>query len=393
MNVTVPPDAKDKILLASPGFGAWLYQYECSLAFTTYQAGRLFFLGTRADGSLWAHERFFEQAQGLWTDTQSVLLSTRDQLWHFRNVLPPETAHTPTGSDRLFSPRVSYVTGVLDIHDIAVDRSGVPVFVNTAYSCLATVSSQANFQPLWKPGFISKLAPEDRCHLNGLAMQDGVPRFVTAISRSDVADGWRERRGDGGVVLSVADDEVVAHGLSMPHSPRLYRNRLWLLNSGTGEFGYVDLDTGRFEPVCFCPGYARGLSFIGNFAIIGLSKPRPNHTFEGLELDDTLRVKDTEARCGLIVVSLDTGTTAHWVRFEDKIVELYDVAVLGGVRQPMAVGFKERDVIGGLITVGGWPERPAAAKTSSKSAAKPTARSATSGSRRKTPKSKRVASN
>lgn len=369
MNAAAPSDAKDKILLASPGFGAWLHQYECSLAFTTHQTGRLFFLGTRTDGSLWAHERNFEQTQGLWTDTHSVLLSTRDQLWHFRNSLPPDTAHAPTGADRLFAPRVSYVTGVLDIRDIAVDRAGVPVFVNTAYSCLATVSPQASFQPLWMPGFISTLAPEDRCHLNGLAMQDGVPRFVTAAGTSDAADGWREKRGDGGVVLSVADDEIVAHGLSMPHSPRLYRNRLWLLNSGTGEFGYVDLDRGRFEPVCFCPGYARGLAFIGNFAIIGLSKPRANRTFEGLELDDTMSAKDTEPRCGLIVVALDSGTTAHWVRFQDKIVELYDVAVLGGVRQPMAVGFKERDIIGGLITVGSWPKRPAAANA--RTAAKP----------------------
>jgi len=351
MNVAAPPDTQDKILVASPGFTAWLFEQECSLAFTTYQAGRLFFLGTRTDGSLWAHERFFEQSQGLWTDTQSVLLGTRHGLWHFRNVLPPKTAHTPTGSDRLYYPRLNYVTGYLDIHDIAVGQRGAPIFVNTVYSCLATVSTKASFRLLWKPDFISKLAPEDRCHLNGLAMQDGIPRFVTAISRSDVAEGWREKRADSGVVISVGDNAVIADGLSMPHSPRLYRDKLWLLNSGTGEFGHVDMNAGRFEPVCFCPGYARGLAFIGNYAVIGLSKPRPNHTFEGLPLDDLLGAKDAQARCGLIIVDLETGNTAHWMRFDDKVVELYDVAVLNGVRQPMAIGFKERDLIEGLITV------------------------------------------
>ena len=137
----------------------------------------------------------------------------------------------------------------------------------------------------------------------------------------------------------------------MPHSPRLYQDKLWLLNSGTGEFGHVDMKAGRFEPVCFCPGYARGLAFIGNYAVIGLSKPRPNHTFEGLPLDDLLGAKDAQARCGLIIVDLKTGNTAHWMRFDDKVVELYDVAVLNGVRQPMAIGFKERDLIEGLITV------------------------------------------
>ena len=211
---------------------------------------------------------------------------------------------------------------------------------------------------------------------------------MTAVSKSDVADGWRERRRDGGVVVSVADDEIVAHGLSMPHSPRLYRTGCGCSTPAPANSAISISIRAVFEPVCFCPGYARGLSFIGNFAIIGLSKPRQNHTFEGLELDNSLSAKDTEARCGLIVVALDSGTTAHWVRFENKIVELYDVAVLGGVRQPMAVGFKERDIIGGLITVGDWPKRPNAEMAAGKSAA---SRNRTSAPRRQRPRAKRAA--
>jgi uncharacterized protein (TIGR03032 family) len=223
-----------------------------------------------------------------------------------------------------------------------------PIFVNKSYCCLATISETASFRPLWRPNFVSALVPEDRCHLNGLAMDGMRPAYVTAVSRSDVADGWRERRHDGGIVIDVASKEIVADGFSMPHSPRLYDGRLWLLNSGTGEFGVVDPAAGTFTPVCFCPGYARGLAFVDRFAVIGLSRPRHGHTFSGLALDERLTAKDAIARCGMIVVDIDTGNIVEWLRFAHTIEELYDVAVLPGVRAAEAVGFKsdeiERDV-------------------------------------------------
>ena len=170
------------------------------------------------------------------------------------------------------------------------------------------------------------------------------PAYVSAVSRSDVADGWRERRGDGGVVIDVASSEIVASGLSMPHSPRLYDGKLWVLNSGAGEFGTIDPASGTFTPVCFCPGYARGLAFIGRHAVIGLSRPRRNKTFEGLALDGRLAAKDAVARCGLLIVNIDTGTVVEWLRFEHTIDELYDVAVLPGVRAAEAIGFKAEDI-------------------------------------------------
>ena len=145
-------------------------------------------------------------------------------------------------------------------------------------------------------------------------------------------------------MVDVDSGEIACAGLSMPHSPRLHDGRLWLLNSGTGEFGYVDAEAGRFEPVCFCPGYARGLAFIGRHAVIGLSKPRHNATFDGLALDDALAAKDAAPRCGLLVVDIETGQTVEWLRFEHTIEELYDVAVLPGVRQAEAIGFRAEDI-------------------------------------------------
>ena len=337
---------KGPLLLLSQRFAAWLAAADICLALTTYQAGRLFFIGRKDDGGIRAHERIIEQCQGLWTDGQTLWTSALYMLWRFENVLAAGET-TPQGAQRKFVPREGRVTGRTDIHDIGmgeIDGVRAPVFVNTLFSCLATVSDQASFRPLWRPKFISALAPEDRCHLNGLAMDGARPAYVSAVSRSDVADGWRERRQDGGVVIDVASGEIVASGLSMPHSPRLYDGRLWLLNSGTGEFGTVDRASGAFTSIAFCPGYARGLAFAGRHAVIGLSRPRRNRTFEGLALDERLSAKDAVARCGLQVVDIDTGNAVEWLRYEHTIEELSDVAVIPGVRQAEAVGFRADDI-------------------------------------------------
>jgi len=333
---------------ASRGFVDWLREQHTSLAFTTYQAGRLFLIGLNDQGRLSLFERYFDRCMGLWADDTALYMSTHCQIWRFHNGLEPGQKHN--GYDRLYVPRVAYTTGDLDAHDISVDRQGRIIFVNTLFSCLATVDVDHSFAPLWRPPFISKLAPEDRCHLNGLAMDGGVARYVTAVSQSDVADGWRDRRHDGGIVVDVASNEIVASGLSMPHSPRLYRGRLWLLDSGTGYLGWIDWASARFERVTFCPGYARGLSFSGNYAVVGLSKPRDG-SFAGLELQNSLAECDGEARCGLIVVDLSTGNIVEWLRIEGVIEELYDVVTLPRATRPMALGFKTAE-IRRIITIG-----------------------------------------
>jgi uncharacterized protein (TIGR03032 family) len=333
----------------SPRVWSWLAENQISLAFTTYQTGNLFLLGRYPEGRLAVLERTFNRAMGLCVDGQNLWMSTLYQLWRFENLLKPGELYQ--GHDRLYVPKTGYTTGDLDTHDIAVDRSGRLLFVATRYSCIATVGEQSSFTPLWWPPFLSKLAAEDRCHLNGLALDDGVPRFATAVGVSDVVDGWREGRRDGGVVLEIPSGRVVVSGLSMPHSPRLYRGRLWLLNSGTGHFGSVDLDSGRFEPLTFCPGYLRGLAFVGDYAVVGLSRPRDDQTFSGLELDAELANRSAQARCGLLIIDLKSGDSVHWLRVEGLVRELYDVAVLPQASRPMALGFKT-DEIQRMIAIG-----------------------------------------
>ncbi len=328
-------------------FVQWLANHRISIALTTYQTGHLMFIGMNSQGQLTSHGRGFQRAMGLHATPQRLYMSTVNALLQFDNAL--SNGEVVNDFDRLYVPRIAYVTGDLDIHDIVVDKAGRVIFANTLHSCLATVSNLHSFKPLWRPPFISKLTPEDRCHLNGLAMVDGEARYVTMISRSDATSGWRDRRWEGGMVMDVQSNEIMTQNLSMPHSPRFYQDKLWVLNSGTGYFGYVDMDSGEFQEVAFCPGYMRGLAFYSNFAIIGLSMPRVK-AFSDLPLDKNLQDKDVDAKCGVVVVDLNTGNIPHWFYFEKGVTELYDVQVLPGIRSPIALDFNSAD-INQLITI------------------------------------------
>jgi len=363
---TDPPPARPSspsMTSAAPAFEittsrqllSWMAEQQLSIALSTYQIGKLFSLGLKANGELAVFERTFNRCMGLCpsADDNGFYLSSLYQIWRFENMLGP--GQMGDGFDRLYVPQLGITTGDCDIHDMAIDADGQLVFANTLFSCLATTSATHSFRPLWRPPFISRLAAEDRCHLNGLAMRDGRPAYVTAVSASDAADGWREHRADGGVVIDVQANAIVATGLSMPHSPRWHRDRLWLCNSGTGEFGTIDLKSGSFEPLCFCAGYLRGVAFQGDYALLGTSKPRHNKTFSGLPLDDALVRRNVDARCGIQVVDLRSGDAVHWIRFEGLVDELYDVITLPGVRNPSLIGFVS-DEIRRLISIDENPE-------------------------------------
>lgn len=321
---------------------SWLKEAKVSLAMTTYQAGKVFLIGLQPDGRLSVFERTFERPMGLGVGQGRFWMSSVYQLWRFEDFLGPQ--ETRDGYDALYVPVTGHTTGDLDIHDIHEDAEGKPIFVATRFNCLATLSERGSFREVWRPPFIDRLAAEDRCHLNGLAMKDGRPAYVTCLSRTNVFEGWREKRRDGGMVLEVPTGEVVAGGLSMPHSPRLHQGALWMLQAGTGEFGRIDLATGKFEPVCFLPGFARGLGFVGDYAVIGISRPRENRTFEGLLLNERLQAEGVSAQCAICVVNLRTGDIEHRLEIGGIVEEIYDVNLLPGVIRPMALGFRTEEI-------------------------------------------------
>ncbi|MEB3336341.1 MAG: TIGR03032 family protein, partial [Leptolyngbyaceae bacterium] len=339
----------------------WLHQNQISLAFTTYQTNRLVLVGRNPQGRLALQERLFDKPMGLYADRDQIYMSTRYQIWRLDNRLAAGETHH--GSDRLYVPTQGYTTGDLNVHDVVLDATGVPLFINTDFSCLATLKSGYSFEPVWTPPFISKLAAEDRCHLNGLAMVEGKPTYVTACSATDSPAGWRDHRQQGGIVMHIPSNEIIATGLSMPHSPRWYQDKLWLLNAGTGELGY--LEGSKFVPITFCPGFVRGLAFWDHFAFVGMSKLR-SKAFGGLTLETRLATEGKTSQCGLLVIDLTNGSIVHWLNFEGVIEELFDIVVLPGVTYPQALGFQGEDIerlitfpgSGGIITSKPTVKRP-----------------------------------
>lgn len=331
----------------SAGLTSRLANMNAALAFTSYQSGLLYMLGSGAKGNAQLHQCGMPKPMGLCSDGPGrLVLAAGAQIIRFENVLDAGQRINHT-YDACFVPRQLHLTGQLDAHDIGVDRDGRSIFVNTRYNCLATLSGRHSFQPIWRPSFITELVDEDRCHLNGLAIRDGMPAFVTAVSRSNTIDGWRDRRRDGGVVIDVESNTVVCEGFSMPHSPRWHDGKLWVLNAGTGELGFVAPPSGKskigkFVPVAFCPGFLRGLALFDRFAFVGLSRPRYKR-FEGLELDQRLKDADSEAWCGVQVIDLETGACVDWFRIDGSVGELYDVELVHGFTCPMTVSPQSSD--------------------------------------------------
>ena len=332
-------------LVPSQGFASWLHAQSASLVFTTYQAGKVFLVGATEDGTgLSTFERSFARSMGFAAsrDGQQLWLASQFQLWRFTNFLAPGA--TQASYDAIYVPIEGRTVGEVDIHDIHIRPDAPPLFVVSRFNCVATLDENNSFAPVWMPKFVDAVVAEDRCHLNGMAIDGDKPRFATCVAPTNVGGIWREHRHDGGVVIDVASDEFVAEGLSMPHSPRLRDGRFYLIQSGSGEFGTLDLSSGSFTPICDLDGFARGLSFVGDHALIGVSAPRDERHFGGLQLQDRLARRGQEPRCYIAVVHLGTGRVEHTLEIRGPVREIYDVAALNGVRRPMIHGFVQPDL-------------------------------------------------
>ncbi len=335
-------------------FPAILDQLGSSLLVTTYQAGKLVVI--RSDGGVInTHFRAFNKPMGMAVGRGRLAIGTAVDVWEFRNVPAVAAKLDPPGKhDACFLPRAAHVTGDIQIHEMAYvevegresraddphpPASGIlhPAssdlwFVNTRFSCLATHDPDHSFAPVWRPRFISQLTPDDRCHLNGLGLLDGRPRWATALGATDTGGGWRENKKSGGILIDIDSNEIITHGLSMPHSPRWHAGRLWLLESGTGSLGTVDLNTGRYEPIVHLDGFTRGLEMVGNLAFIGLSQVRETAIFSGIQI--TERLRETERTCGVWVVDIERRQVIAFLKFEEAVQEVFAVALLAGMRFP-----------------------------------------------------------
>ncbi len=283
--------------------------------------------------------RQFDKPLGLAASENRLALATRHDLVVLANapLLAPDFLEEQPGRyDALYLPRATYHTGDLNTHDVAILGDEMWL-VATRFSCLAKLSYDFNFLPVWKPPFVTDLVPEDRCHLNGLAVRDGRPRYVTALGTTNAAGGWRERKATDGVLIDIETDEIVLAGLAMPHSPRWHDGKLWLLNSGAGELLLADPQSGRSDVVCRLPGYLRGLCFCGPYALVGLSKIRERHIFGGLPVQQRCE----NLLCGVAVVDVRSGLEAGFFEFTAGCEEIYEVQFLPGVLRPMILNLEK----------------------------------------------------
>ncbi len=338
----------------SPNLPEILSDLGVSLIVSTYQAGKLAVFRSR-DDQLSLLLRNFEHVMGVALHRDRIAVGTRYHVWFLENDARLAARVNPHKAyDACFCPRRSHVTGRIRIHEIAWGRN--PYLredasnagddnrelwiVNTRFSCLCTLDPSYSFVPQWHPHFISRLAGDDRCHLNGMAMRDGLPRYVTVISESNQRQGWRQERENGGCILDVQTNQTLARDLCMPHSPRWHQGRLWALDSGRGRLVTADPQSGHVTPIVEVPGYARGLALHGNYAFIGLSKIRETSTFSPVPL---AQVRD-QLRCGVWVIDLQSGQQIGWVEFQRSVTEVFDVQLLPERRFPAVIGLSKNTI-------------------------------------------------
>lgn len=306
----------------SNGFFDWLLEHDCSLAFTSYDSGNLFFVG---NGSI--VYRPFGHCMGLAYKNETLFVAADRRIYELENIQLGGEKH-----DAVFVPRRVNMINWCDAHELAIAANGEILFAATSYSCVAKLDKSFSFQVVCKPDWISKIAPEDRCHLNGLFYSDvGSGTIIySIIGKSDSLEGWRNNRQNGGMILTNSGD-IIASSLSMPHSPRIHNGNLFYLDSGRGYI--VNAAT---EEKIFCPGFLRGLSFIGNHAIVTVSKPREG-IFKELDLQTELDRRGGVPWCGILIVNLDTGAIENWLKIEGNTRELFDVVALPYIKCPTAL--------------------------------------------------------
>jgi len=342
-------------------FVALLSQLGMSVMVTTYQANRL--LVVRAAGpGLSTLVRTFDQPMGVAIRGPRLALGTRSQVWMLRNAPDIAPRIEPAGQhDACFLPRSCHVTGDIRVHELAWAGDELWI-VNTRFSCLCTLHADYSFVPRWRPPFVSELAAEDRCHLNGLALvprsglvaqvegrpdpvngdpsQGLEPKYVTSLGETDTPGGWRPDKASGGCLIDVPSGETVLRRLSMPHSPRWHDGRLWLLESGTGKLLLADTATRRTETVAVLPGFARGLALVGPYALVGLSKIRETSAMDGVPLAQ----RRQQLKCGIAVVDLRSGRVVAFLEFHTAVEEIFDIQIVPGLRFPELVGFEKETV-------------------------------------------------
>ncbi len=331
----------------SPNLPELLFQLQCTIALSTFQAGKVIFLSATDGETLVQLPRNFAKPMGIALEGEKMAIACLDEVLVLSNS-PQLAAHypkKPNTYDALFMPRATFHTGQLDVHDLDWGANGQLFAVNTSFSCIIKIDDNFSFTPEWKPPFISQLASEDRCHLNGMTMLDGQPKYITAFSDTDTKQGWRPEVTTGGIVMDVDTNEFVARNVPMPHSPRIFDGELYLLLSATGELVKMDVKTGKYDVVTQLNGFVRGLCKHGDYVFVGLSKLRKSSSTFG-----KLAIADKALKAGVAVVHLPTGALVGEIHYHTSVDEIYDVQIIPGYMRPGILNTEKPEHKLGLTT-------------------------------------------
>ena len=316
----------------TPNVPELLKGLNCTIALSTYQAGKLVFLSAKNDESLIQLPRTFNKPMGIALDhaKDKLALASKDEVILFKNSkeLAWHYPKSPQKYDSLYLPRVTYKTGYLDLHDLEFGHDKLYA-VNTLFSCISLIDEEFNFTPYWQPKFITDMVSEDRCHLNGMVMENGKPKYVSCFNQGNTMQSWRQNVTKGGVIIDLDSNEVLAENLAMPHSPRIFNGELYVLLSATGELVKIDKNTGEKEVIVKLDSFVRGMDVCGEFVFIGLSKLRKNSsTFASIANN----FKENSA--GIAIVHLPTGSLVGKLQYHTSVDEIYDVKILPNKIRP-----------------------------------------------------------
>jgi uncharacterized protein (TIGR03032 family) len=337
----------------TPGLAALLHQQRASLAITTYQAGKLIFISAKNERELMLFPRTFHKPMGIALHENRLAVASKDQVTTFVNV--PGNARRypkrPDTYDAIFLPRSVYFTGELDLHDLEFTSRGL-IAVNTRFSCISLIDDSQSFVEVWRPPFIKELVPGDCCHLNGMVIHNEELLYATALGETNEPRAWRSNKAKGGVLIDTKTNHLVLRNLPMPHSPRLYKEGLFMLLSATGELVRVDVASGKYDVIHRFNGFVRGLDRIDDVLFIGLSKLRSTSK----EFGD-LPIAQHSPQCGLVAFNLKTGKILGELKYETSVEEIFDVRVLRGVSRPGILSIEKKEHEGVIVANEGvyWP--------------------------------------
>jgi uncharacterized protein (TIGR03032 family) len=186
-----------------------------------------------------------------------------------------------SSSDFLLPVQARYLPGCLYIHDIAVIKG--KLFANAVgMNAVVELPFDGGFKTVWWPRCIDgrngkRLFGKNYLQLNSIAPAEDINSSFFSASAAEPSarrPGHLNFPVDGrGVIFYGRTRQVVAEGLTRPHSARLIGPTLWVDNSGYGEVGRIS--DGRFEAIARLPGWTRGLGACGNVAFVGTSRVIP----------------------------------------------------------------------------------------------------------------------